>query len=346
MIRDIIYFDAAKAASLLSQVLGGLPQKSTNTIETQAQERNQRTYDLLKVFKGEFGGHESSKVTSALELQLLHHDLLVKIEAVLSEQGLLCDLNATLPPETTDAEAVRDSIKNVEYVAATGWTAFEDYGRLTSISAKFNGLQEFIARCGANETVNALRDERHKLEIESGATDGNRIKKIREKEKEIESLIKKGLEAQKLQPWLIEGLSLWQSTFMSERINLRLFPFEKCPYFELIANLKRDGFVDDDLGHIMYGYGTYPNKQLTVVGLITSAPSRNPPAFDARQQARTTNEDERKADFEAGFRTVFAALDALESFSTFHTYPRIVVHPIAVYRRIATDHAQSQPTSG
>ena len=55
-IRDLLYFDFEKAASLLSQLEGGLLEKISESHETSEDERNVRTYELLKLFKGEFGG--------------------------------------------------------------------------------------------------------------------------------------------------------------------------------------------------------------------------------------------------------------------------------------------------
>jgi len=88
----------------------------------------------------------------------------------------------------------------------------------------------------------------------------------------------------------------------------------------------------------MYGYGTYPNRKLTLLGLITSVPAKGPPEFDVKANLEVGEETEdERATVEKAFRNVFAQLDGMEAFSTFHRYPRIVVHPLAVYRRVTAN---------
>ena len=72
-IRDLIYFDFERAASLLSQIEGGLLQETQAETETGRDERNIRKYDL-KVFKPEFGGVSVEK-QSVITTRVLHHDL-------------------------------------------------------------------------------------------------------------------------------------------------------------------------------------------------------------------------------------------------------------------------------
>ena len=58
-LRDILYFDLDKAASLISQIEGGLAQSRTEGQEATSDSRNVRKYDLMRVFNAEFGGIES-----------------------------------------------------------------------------------------------------------------------------------------------------------------------------------------------------------------------------------------------------------------------------------------------
>jgi hypothetical protein len=89
---DLLYFDFEKAASLLSQVEEGLPETVSETAESGDTQRNLRTYELLKLFKGEFGSTSSEK-TSILESRLLHHDLLLRVEEALGKLRVIADLN-------------------------------------------------------------------------------------------------------------------------------------------------------------------------------------------------------------------------------------------------------------
>jgi hypothetical protein len=338
---DLLYFDFEKAASLLSQVEGGLPETVSETTESTDTKRNLRTYELLKLFKGEFGSTSSEK-TSILESRLLHHDLLLRVEEALGKLRVIADLNTLLPPDTTDADTIHASIGEHSYLRVEGWAAFEDYERLFEITKTFNDLLAFITRCGLGEAevLAALRDQRVQAEAKPGGRKSREVRSIQVREQELQKLVKKTIDEKKLPEWLFEGVRLWINTYFKGRLNLRIYPFPECRTFEIIANLKRHCFVDDDLGHLMYGYGTYPNRKLTLLGLITSVPAKGHPEFDVKANLEVDEEttDER-ATFERAFRNVFAHLDGLESFSTFHRYPRIVVHPLAVYRRVGANNA-------
>ena len=74
------------------------------------------------------------------------------------------------------------------------------------------------------------------------------------------------------QNWQLEGIKLFIQSIMSSGISLRLYPFEEIPDLQIVANLKRDCFVEQDLDHILFTYTSQPNVKLTVLGLITSMP--------------------------------------------------------------------------
>lgn len=90
-LRDLVYFDFDKAASLFSQLEQGLLREVQSSVEAAKDERNVRKYDL-KLFKPEFGGIASEK-TSRLESRVLHHDLLARVEDALFEHGMAVDIN-------------------------------------------------------------------------------------------------------------------------------------------------------------------------------------------------------------------------------------------------------------
>ena len=80
MIRDLIYFDFDKAASIFSQVEGGLIKEIQSGSENSINQKKDHKFDL-KLYKSEFGKDSSGK-TSRLETKVLHHDLLFKIEEI------------------------------------------------------------------------------------------------------------------------------------------------------------------------------------------------------------------------------------------------------------------------
>jgi hypothetical protein len=336
-LRDLVYFDFEKAASLLSQLEGGLPDRTSESTERAGDQRNVRTYELLKLFKAEFGGITSEK-TSVLESRLLHHDLLNRVEAALEQLEVMVDLNEVLSADVDDADMVRQALGDHDYVRSEGWAAFEDYERLDEITSNFNDLVAFVTRCslGEVESLQQLREQVAAQKASGKAMGKQAMQHLRAQERALRSEIESSIRNAQLPQWLFEGLRLWISIYLNGRLNLRLFPFETCPEFELIANLKRDCFVDDNLGHLMYGYGTYPNRRLTVLGLITSTPGKDGPQFDASATIRDADRGDDAESMETAFRKIFAANDSMEKFFTFHRYPRIVVHPIAVFRGIKT----------
>ncbi len=159
-LRDLLYFDFEKAASLLSQLEGGLPDRTSESSECTGDKRNLRTYDLLKLFKAEFGGTTSEK-TSLLESRLLHHDLLNRVENALETLKVIVDLNKALPEDIDHPEGIREALGNHDYIRAEGWAAFEDYERLKDVSTSFNNLIAFITRCSLDEIkmLQLLREE-------------------------------------------------------------------------------------------------------------------------------------------------------------------------------------------
>jgi len=315
-VRDIIYFDLDKAVSLLSQIEGGLTEKKSKTLETSTDDRNLRTYGVSSLFKGEFGGNSNEKI-SVLETKVLHHDILTRIEGNLAELGMLVDLKKVLSPDTKDPDEIHWAVQEFSYIKVEGWGCFEDYGRLKNIMSNFNELRKFIFKCSFKDVCSS--------------------------EDELKKLVKNEMKSEKVPDWLIEGMELWINIFMKERLNLRIFPFVDCPDVQVIGNLKQECFVDD-LNHIIYSYGSKPNKNLTVFGIITSLPEENGNKFDVYEDLDSEdtgiNDDEasddleNKAQFEKSFRALFPAKDGLESLSTFHKFPRIILNPIAVYRSI------------
>ena len=131
--------------------------------------------------------------------------------------------------------------------------------------------------------------------------------------------------------------------FSAERIIARFYPFEDEPTHHVVAALKRDSFVDSDLGNLLLAYGSRPTIKLTVFGLVTSVPSESGPQFDPMSEYPDSDsapgpepetDAERAADFERVFRTMFGAMDGMEQFATPTRYPRITIFPIAIYRRV------------
>src|SRR4051812_47667118 len=95
-LRDLLYFDFDKAASLWSQLAGGLREKVSLTTEGQSDKKRGLTLGIPKVFEAQFSGAAAEK-QSVLESKTLHHDLLNLLEENLTDLGLAVDLNRAVP---------------------------------------------------------------------------------------------------------------------------------------------------------------------------------------------------------------------------------------------------------
>jgi hypothetical protein len=123
---------------------------------------------------------------------------------------------------------------------------------------------------------------------------------------------------------------------MPNRTNLIIYPFGDYPQFHIIANLKRDCFVDTDLENILFAYGYRPNIKLAVFGLITSLPKEAEDIFDPMKEFTTVSESGQRENisFEKGIRGLFSGFEGIERMVRFSRFPNITVYPIAVYRNI------------
>ena len=135
------------------------------------------------------------------------------------------------------------------------------------------------------------------------------------------------------QNWQLEGIKLFIQSIMSSGISLRLYPFEEIPDLQIVANLKRDCFVEQDLDHILFTYTSQPNVKLTVLGLITSMPEIEGHPFFTDLQPGDQLQDPLHQ-LSTAFQQIFDAIMAVEEFGRLTWYPSISIYPLALYRNI------------
>ena len=339
-IRDLIYFDFDKAASIFSQIDDGLPKETHTGSEEARDNRNIRKYDL-KLFKPEFGGVAQEK-TSIMESRVLHHNLLSRLEEELKDSGLLLDINATFKDDQT-LEKIQSSLGEVPYIRVEGQAVIEDYDRVKNILDRFNTIVEFFNK----SKIETIKKSDGYKELESSINminaevenKNNRDAKARGKAQikhsrgVLEEFINQQAKQDKLEQWMVEGLQLIIDPFLKGRIDLRIYPFGSSQQTWILCNLKRECFLDADLENIIFHYGTVPNVKLTLLGLITSQPSPDEGVFDPMEEFENINISD-AVQFEKAFRAVFPAMRGLESFARFSRYPGVTAYPIAVYRSI------------
>jgi hypothetical protein len=338
-IRDLLYLDFEKAASIWSQFEEGLLERVSVTEDTGKDRTAGTKIGIPGIAEANLGVDYVQK-RSTLQSRTLHHDLLNRVEDRLTNARLVTDLSATVSASESSAQRIRAAIGDRPYLRATGASVIEDYRRILAIGDKFNEIVGFISKA-AQET---LKKSPAYLELQQTiaaaretagqAPDRNQRavqkRRIRALERQAEESLQPQLSA--VESWLIDGMRLWIDTFMSSRINFRIYPFPECPSFQVLCNLKRDCFVDSDLEHLLYGYGNRPNVPLAVFGLITSLPPESDAAFDPMKEFKEGSALSEKAAFEKGFRGVFVGMEGLEAMMRYSRYPNVTVHPIAVYR--------------
>lgn len=338
-IRDLVYLDFDKAASIWSQFEGGLRERIAVTDDSGKGQQAGVKFGIPKLAEASLGADYSQK-RSTLETKILHHDVLIRVDNELSTRNLVFDLAQSIDSSESSPENVRKAIGGAPYLKATGHCVIEDYPRIRSICEKYNDIITFIARCGMTSVEQSPEYIEVRRQIEDAKQriksmkDRNQRAKETQKLKALESSIQNAATPQvgTIEPWLLDGIKLWINTFMPTRINFRTYPLPKCPSFQILCNLKRECFVDQDPEHLLYGYGNRPNVPLTVFGLITSIPPADDNLFDPMSEFADESGLTEKIVFEKAFRALFGAMDGIEDIVRYSRYPNITIHPIAIYR--------------
>lgn len=342
-LRDLIYFDVGKTSSLLSQLERGLVTEVQDERAEERDERNIRTYDF-KLFQPEFGGVATEK-RAQIATKIFHHDLLDRVERALFSGGYALDLNAAMIEQDASAAIIRETLAEYSCVRVTGLASIEDYQRLTHIAERLNPVLEFIERCGrstleSSEEYQALRQmvEEQKA-VAQREKDRNKraaaMKQVKESERKLEGLLAEALKLDRIEPWLVDGIQLFVDTFLKNRVVMRLYPFHEVPEFGVLANLKRDSFVDTDIENVLFAYGPRPNLQISVLGIVTSMPSIGEhPLERIRIAQKLQSQKSEEEAFEEGFRGAFEGIEELERFVRYSRYPNVTLYPLAVYRTL------------
>lgn len=342
IIRDLVYFDTSKAASLLSQFSDGLP---TQIVESSENAHGSSFGGSIGVplVKGKLEGEKGNRHEKS-QTKVLHHDLLDRVEEQLFKHGFCIDLNDAFKDGEINGELLREAIAGSNYLRFEGSVIIQDFNRLSIIAENFSYLNEFINKCAAqgiedSPEVIALRNELSEFERQVKAEkDRNKKAKLKallkSKKDEIESLIKSTTTVSKPpDDWLLEGINKWVSLYNKDQLHFRFHFDQSEDGCEIFANLKRNCFVDSDIENIKFAYGRHPNIKLTVFGLITSIPTKNTHKNESTLAADDQIKEE--AAFQKAFHNMFDAIDNLEQFSSYDIYPNIKIYPIAVYRKMA-----------
>jgi hypothetical protein len=137
-LHDLIYFDFEKASSIWSQFQWGKTEQISVSEDSSTGASASLSIGVPNAIGGNLGAERGEKRT-VLETRILHHDLLNRIESLLSANGLVVDLSQVVPPNEDSPEVVRKAIGTIPYIKAQGWCVIEDYRRILGITERLNG---------------------------------------------------------------------------------------------------------------------------------------------------------------------------------------------------------------
>ena len=361
-LRDLVYFDINKAASIFSQLEMGLLTETKSTKKDTVELINEilKQEETIPREKKEVVlslEEEKIKVEKKLTLEskVLHHDLLTRVEDLLFEENLIIDIGNQLNNEILSnceqpLDLIRATIGEIPYMRAEGLAAIEDYERIQKIATKFNDIlepikysllqgiaqtteyQEAVQQIDILQSLANAPSQEHQKEIIN-----NQAKYLEGLlQEQIQAFLSSQLGGTSIPQWLIDAIDLYINTFMKGRVNIRIYPFDSFPHFQVIANLKRGCLLDSDLENLLFAYGTQTNLKLTVIGLITSLPPREKNIFNQMDEFNYEVEPqmEQARAWEKAFRGLFAGFHEIEKLMRFVSYPSTVIYPLAVYRTI------------
>lgn len=342
-IRDFLYFDLDKASSILSQFEWGLIDQISITQDETDSKSGGIKAGIPHIAEANLGAENQNR-QSIFETKKLHHDIFNRIETQLTQAKMVVDLLPLLEKSEISPDNIREVIGNKPFIKAQGWSVIEDYQRIMSITSRMNEIMGFINQSQIYTLKQKPEFVELQTQIEAKRQEIKQIKdpnhrslqstKLRALENQVEKLLASETTTSGLEQWLLDGIKQWIDTFMPDRINFRIYPFESLPSFQVLCNLKRDCFVDQNLEHLLYGYGNRPNIPLSAFGLITSIPPKNKSSFNPMAEFGDNNSPD--IAFESVFRKIFDAMEDFESVVRFSHYPNITIHPIAVFREFDT----------
>jgi hypothetical protein len=340
-LNDFIYVDLSKVISLYSQLTGGVVEALERNSERSSSSDNKRSYDF-RVFRHDAGGTDIDRHASR-ETVKPHHALLKELEAILEQEGYMADLTALGLPSLRDA-AFRSQLKKTFCVKVTGRAVIEDYARIKGIAEAFpevvqlvnksieskilksDNYREVQDQISAREiALKQIKDRNKRSEAES---------QLREAKRKLVELVADASRLKGVEQWILEGVSTWIDTFLPGIVNLRVYPVTERPDEHVFGHLKKDCFEDVSTNSFHFTYGSFPTEELTLIGIITSVPNEEGEQFKPLKEFERPDLGNSES-VEQAFRGVFRGSDGMEQMIRTCRFPRVLVHPLVVYRSVA-----------
>lgn len=343
---DYLYVDLDKAISLYSQLTGGVVELRETQRENSSTADNKRNYDF-KVFKHDAGGVEQEKEQDKSTIKP-HHALLQELEQELSSSGYLLNLSKLDENQTLKSAKVRDILKNTLCVKCTGRVVFEDYERMKKIGQDFPSIAALINKSQLNTIeqspeYQSIVDQISALRNTSG--ERNSKNKAKQQAKELQGQLDQFkasiTDVDTVPQWILDGMKTWIDAFLPNITNIRVYPFSEENDEHLFGHLEPSNFTIADPTAFHFTYGSFPTEEFTIIGIVTSVPSAEEENFKPLSEF----EKEELEDYESvenAFRGMFRGFDGMEAMVRTCRYPRVLVHPVLVYRQTSPNKSLKQ----
>ena len=338
---DYIYVDLEKVISLYSQLTGGVVELRESNRERVHSADNKRNYDF-KVFKHDAGGTDQDK-SGVKEVIKPHHSVLKELEQELADNGYLIDLTDPQAMRSLRDHEFREQLKSTLCVKVRGRVVVEDYERIKSIAHVFPEIVKLINK----STESTVRQSSAFVELQGQIEQlGREIKQTKERNdraakeqqlksirKSVDDLVLNVAPVNMVDQWILDGLKTWIDTFLPGIVNLRVYPSSDRPDEHVFGHLKKDCFEDADSTSFHFTYGSVPTEDLTMVGIITSVPNESGDSFNPLIEFNKKSLSDYES-VESAFRGVFRGFDGMEQIIRTSRFPRVLVHPLTVYRSV------------
>lgn len=352
-VYDYIYVDLEKVISLYSQLTGGVVELRESSREQAHSADNKRNYDF-KVFKHDAGGTNQDK-SGLKEVIKPHHSLLIELEQELTDKGYLINLNEQSVMESMREPEFRQQLKNTLCVKVSGRAVIEDYERIKSIAHAFPEVTKIINRSVESSLrqspvfVELQRQiEQVEREIKQTRDRNERAAKeqqLRRAKESVENLLLSAVKVGNVDQWILDGLKTWIDTFLPGIVNLRVYPSSERPDEHVFGHLKKGCFEERDSTSFHFTYGSLPTENLTMIGIVTSVPSESEDNFNPLIEFKKESLRDQES-VENGFRGIFRGFDGMEQMIRTCRFPRVLVHPLTVYRSVKPNPSYQRTTSG
>jgi hypothetical protein len=341
-IHDFLYVDLNKVISLYSQMTGGIVDVIERSTERSLSADNKRNYDF-KLIRHDAGGTAVDSSSSKMTIKP-HHAFLKELEDGLLGNGFLVDLTDENEPNSLRDVALRSRLKQTLCVKVRGRAVIEDYERLKGISSVFPEIVKLINKSSEAQLLKSsdyatLQDQlanatRSLKQIKDRNERSNEEARLRQAKNSLEALVASASRVGAVDQWILDGLRTWVEAFLPGIVNLRVYPDVDRPDEHVFGHLKKTCFEDVDSSSLHFTYGSFPTEELTMIGIVTSIPEEGGEKFKPLAEFDRDDLIDHES-VERGFRGLFRGFDGFEQMIRTCRFPRVLVHPLTVYRSVS-----------